>query len=98
MIPVKDFKREVTEWAEEIGIRPREIHVRAMKRKWASCSSKGRLSFSFTLLSQPPEFRAYAVVHELLHLRYPQHTKVFKLLLSAHLKKKGILMDPVHPL
>ena len=91
MIPTKDFKREVIHWAKDIGVQPKEIHVRAMKRKWASCSSKGRLTFSFALLNKLPEFRAYVIVHELLHLRYPTHGKLFRSLLSAHLNKKGIV-------
>ena len=35
MIPVPDFKREVLNWAEDIGVEPKEIHVREMRRKWA---------------------------------------------------------------
>ena len=33
MIPVKDFKNEVINWAEDIGVEPKEIHVREMKKK-----------------------------------------------------------------
>lgn len=90
MIPVKDFKKEVIRWAAEIGVEPREIHVRPMRRKWASCSSRGRLSFSYALLDQPKDKRSYAIVHELLHLRYPSHNKIFKRALSAYLSRRGI--------
>jgi len=95
MIPVKDFKREVTNWAEDIGVQPKEIHVREMTRKWASCSSRGRLTFSYGLLNRSEAVRAYAVVHELLHLRYPNHNKMFKNLLKAYLSKKRIDVDSV---
>lgn len=90
MIMVSEFKREVMEWAEEIGVKPKEIQVRPMRKKWASCSTKGRLSFSYELLSQPKEFRAYVIVHELLHLRYKTHSKRFNALIKAYLFKKGI--------
>ena len=90
MIPVKDFKKEVIKWAEEIGVEPREIHVRPMRKKWASCSSRGRLSFSYALLAQPEDVRSYAIVHELLHLKYPTHNKLFKRALSAYLSRSGI--------
>ena len=90
MIPVQDFKTEVLNWAEEIGVEPKEIHVREMKRKWASCSSKGRLTFSYALLNKTVEERSTAIVHELLHLRYETHNKMFKSLLSTHLSRKGI--------
>lgn len=90
MIPVKDFKREVLNWAEEIGVKPKEIQVRPMTKKWASCSSRGRLSFSYEVLNQPSEVRAKIIVHELLHLKYPTHNKMFKLLLTSYLRKNGI--------
>ena len=78
---------EARAWARRIGVedRIREIHVRPLKRKWASCSSKGRLTFDTELLSQPARFRAEVIVHELLHLRIPKHGKVFRALLKAYL-------------
>ena len=84
MVPAELFRSEVQVWARRIGVEPKEIHVRPMKRKWASCSTKGRLSFSTDLLSQPADFRAEVIVHELLHLLVPDHGKVFKALLRAH--------------
>ena len=30
------FKADVRRWAELIGVEPKEIHLRPMKRKWAS--------------------------------------------------------------
>lgn len=84
---VEDFKKEVLKLAEEIGVEPKEIHIREMKRKWASCSSKGRLSFSFELLDQPKKKRVEAVIHELLHLKYSNHGEMFQSLLKAHLEK-----------
>jgi hypothetical protein len=61
-----------------------------MTRKWASCSSKGRLTFSFELLNKPEDFRAKVIVHELLHLKYPNHNKMFTSLLTAYLSRRGI--------
>ena len=90
MIPVVDFKKEIRDWADMIGVKPREIHVRKMTRKWASCSSRGRLTFSYALLNRSFAVRAKAIVHELLHLRYPSHNKMFKSLLNSYLGKKGI--------
>jgi len=88
MIDVSQLKEEVWRWAEKIGVSPKEVHVRKMRRKWASCSSKGRLTFSYDLLAQPEDFRDYVIVHELLHLRYPNHGKMFKTLLKMYLKSQ----------
>jgi hypothetical protein len=78
MITVRDFKKEVLHLAEEMSVSPKEIHVRPMRRKWASCSSKGRLTFAYALLSEPADVRTKAIVNELLHMKYPNHGKMFK--------------------
>lgn len=77
------FRARVAEWAVKLGVEPAEVHLRAMRRKWASCSSRGRLTFDTGLLRQPRDFVDYVIVHELLHLRVPNHGKLFKSLFSA---------------
>lgn len=89
MISKEEFKREVIRWADKIKVEPKEIQIRKMKNKWASCSSKGRLTFSTDLLFQNEEFIKEVIIHELLHLRYPNHNKIFKVLLKKYLKSGG---------
>lgn len=78
----QEFKTFVYQLAQEIGVSHRisSIHLRKMKTKIASCSSKGRLSFDPDILGLPFERRKEIIIHELLHLRYPNHGKMFKLL------------------
>ena len=83
----EEFKQDVRTWAAEVGVNPKEIHLRKMKRKWASCSSKGRLTFDPSLLGEPEEVRSRAILHELLHLRYPNHGRMFRLLLDTYLRR-----------
>lgn len=78
MIAANDFKQEVTNWAEQVGVAVKEIHVRQMKRKWGSCSSRGRLTFNSEILSLPHNERLEKVLHELLHLKYPNHGPLFR--------------------
>ena len=85
LIPTDLLKAEVRAWADRIGVEVREIHIRPMKRKWASCSTGGRLTFDTALLVEPPEFRTEVIVHELLHLRIGNHGKLFRSLLRAYL-------------
>jgi|SRR5215218_4653108 len=79
------LRSEVEAWAKRIEVEPRDVHIRPMKRKWASCSSAGRLTFNTALIKEPSAFRAEVIVHELLHLKVPNHGRVFKALLRAHL-------------
>jgi len=90
-VPRDILVAEVHAWARRLGVEGRihEIHVRPMKRKWASCSSRGRLTFDVDLLRQPADFRARVIVHELLHLRLPNHGPLFRRLLEAYLHSYG---------
>jgi predicted metal-dependent hydrolase len=79
------FKAEVRRWATRIGVDVTEIHVRLMKRKWASASTRGRLTFDVGLLDRSQDQRAEAIVHELVHLKVPNHGPVFRNLVRAYL-------------
>jgi predicted metal-dependent hydrolase len=85
IVPAQVFRAEVMTWAKRIGVEPKEIRIRLMKNKWASCSSNGRLTFNSELLHEPAAFRREAIVHELLHLKIPNHNKLFKSLMRAYL-------------
>ena len=89
VVPADVFKAEVKAWADRIGVEVAEIHLRSMKHKWGSCSSSGRLTFDRELLYQPARFRAEIIVHELLHLKIPNHGRVFRALLTSHLARWG---------
>ena len=75
------------EWAHRIGVQPAEIHIRDMTRKWASCSSRGRLTFDIDLLQQPADFRDEVIVHELVHMKVPGHGKLFRNLVRSYLAR-----------
>jgi predicted metal-dependent hydrolase len=79
------FKSQVAHWAGRIRVKPRQVRLQKMRRKWASCSTAGTVSFSLDLLAQPAPFREYVIVHELLHLKVPNHGKLFKTLLRAYI-------------
>jgi predicted metal-dependent hydrolase len=85
MIAPEKFKNEVHRWADTIGIPIKEIHLRPMKKKWGSCSPRGRLTFDSGILEEPNGKRAEITVHELLHIKYPNHGKMFQLLLKTYL-------------
>ena len=73
--------------ANIINVRPNEIQIRKMKRKWGSCSSKGRLTFNLSLLDKNNDFIREVIIHELLHLRYEKHDKLFNNILKIYMEK-----------
>jgi predicted metal-dependent hydrolase len=80
-----DFAQRTREWAERLGVPVRAVTVRKMRNKWASCSTAGRLTFDESLLTKTRELQDYVIVHELLHVSVPNHGKLWKSLMRAHL-------------
>ncbi len=79
------LKIRVMEWATQLDVPIHSVTVRPMKNKWASCSNSGRLTFDEALIGMPPHLQDYVIVHELLHFRVPNHGKLWKSLMHAHL-------------
>lgn len=65
------------EKAEIIRKKVRAISVRDTKSRWGSCSSDGKLSFSWRLIFAPPEALDYVVAHEVAHLKHLDHSQRF---------------------
>jgi predicted metal-dependent hydrolase len=80
-----EFKERVRVWAERLGVRVTSISVRPMTTKWASYSTTGRLTFDALLLDLRKELQDYVITHELLHFHAPNHGKLWKSVMRAHL-------------
>jgi predicted metal-dependent hydrolase len=79
------FKRRVRGWANKLDTRVISISVRPMTTKWASYSTTGRLTFDASLLELREELQDYVIAHELLHFHAPNHGRLWKSLMRAHL-------------
>lgn len=79
------FKARVLEWADKLDVNVCSLAVRPMRNKWASCSTAGNLSFNAELISLDRDLADYVIVHELLHFFVPNHGKLWKSLMRAHL-------------
>ena len=79
-----DLRQRVTYWSERLRVAAPRVRIRDMSRKWGSCSTAGTITLATDLSSQDVEFQNFVIAHELLHLRVPNHGKLFKALMSAH--------------
>ena len=81
----RQFRTRAHYWARRVGVKPKRIGIQSMNSKWASCSTKGYVTFSSQLLDMDREFGEYVIVHELLHMTIPNHSKLFKSLMGIHM-------------
>jgi len=67
----------VDELALANGFEYGRLSFRNQKSRWGSCSSNGNLSFNARLLFCSPDACRYVLIHELVHLEYPNHSPRF---------------------
>jgi predicted metal-dependent hydrolase len=65
------------EEAQRLGVVYQRIRIGGQRTLWGSCSPRGTLSFNWRLMLAPLEVLDYVVVHELCHLRVPDHSRRF---------------------
>jgi len=80
-----ELRAMVREWAVRMGVQPKRITLRAMTRKWGSCSSRDNVTLNTALCYVPRRLAEYVIVHELAHLIELNHGPKFKALMDAYL-------------
>ena len=73
--PVLD--RQIAALANRIGADPREVHIRDLGYRWASCNKRRHLYFHWRVAMLPHSMIEYLVAHELVHLVERRHTPAF---------------------
>ena len=81
------LKRRVDVWVVKLRVMPRVVRVQRMTRKWGSCSTAGTVTLAIDLDEESNAFQDFVIVHELLHLKVPNHGKLFKALMAAHIPR-----------
>ena len=59
------------------GYSPTSVRITNATGRWGSCNHKGGLNFSWRLIQAPLSIVDYVIVHELVHLRQPDHSPKF---------------------
>lgn len=60
-----------------LGRKFNKIAIRDTRSRWGSCSSAGRLMFSWRLVMAPPEVLDYVAAHEVAHLEEMNHSPTY---------------------
>jgi predicted metal-dependent hydrolase len=63
--------------AARTGLSVERVTVRNQRSRWGSCSRSARIALNFRLIQMPPDVREYILLHELMHLRHPNHSRRF---------------------
>ncbi|WP_420012586.1 M48 family metallopeptidase [Tateyamaria sp.] len=64
-------------FAARLGRSYSGISIRDTRSRWGSCSSAGRLMYSWRLIMAPPAVLDYVAAHEVAHLSQMNHSSAF---------------------
>ena len=72
-----DLERASRHFAERLGLAVKQVSIRDPSSRWGSCTSDGKLSFSWRIMMAPPAVIDYLVAHEVAHLKEMNHGAKF---------------------
>jgi predicted metal-dependent hydrolase len=78
------FQARLEFWISRTRLKPPRVRFRYMTRFWAVCRCDNSITFSTALLDQPVAFQDVVIVHELVHLRIPDHSEYFWRVLALY--------------
>ena len=56
---------------------PGKVEIRELPTRWASCTPSGNIYFNWKCVMAPIVVLDYLIVHELVHLEHPNHSRAF---------------------
>lgn len=71
------IQERVNYYSQKVGREPALIKIMELGAHWASCTPKKYVNFHWKCVMAPKKIIDYLIVHELTHLKYPQHTRQF---------------------
>ena len=80
----------LSELAARYGFTYNRVSIKHNASNWGSCSTKGNINLNLSIMRLPEILQDYVLLHELCHLRHPDHGNGFHLLLE-HLLTDHIL-------
>jgi predicted metal-dependent hydrolase len=71
------LSRRLKPWTRRMGLEPRSIDVRDLGYRWGSLGKHDAIHFHWATIQLPPTLVDYVIVHELAHIREPNHSPAF---------------------
>lgn len=69
--------KRIAPWAQRMEVEVAGLRVRPLGYRWGSCTTVGKLNIHWAAMQLAPDLIDYVLVHELAHVRHPDHSSDF---------------------
>jgi predicted metal-dependent hydrolase len=67
------LRKRVAPWAQRMSTEVTGLRVLPLGYRWGSCAADGKVNVHWATMQLPPDLIDYVLVHELVHVRHPDH-------------------------
>lgn len=74
---IRVFQERLSWFMPISGVKPDSLKLSNARKRWGSCSARGKIHLNWRLIMAPGEIIDYVVVHEMIHVKEKNHSKKF---------------------
>lgn len=74
---LKKIQERATYYENILGVQAQSIQMKTQHKRWGTCTPEGNIYINWRIAMAPIKIIDYIVVHELAHLRIPEHNAAF---------------------
>ena len=86
-LSIRVLKCRLDKWSDQMQLHPQKVIFKKQKSQWGSCSTTGSLSLNWKLIVAPLAVIDYVIIHELSHLKYPNHSVAFWTFVNTYFQR-----------
>ena len=76
-VAARELPARCMEFARRHGLDVARVAVRNQRSRWGACSPRRVITLNWRLIQMPASVSDYVLLHELMHLRQPNHSRQF---------------------
>lgn len=74
---IKKIHERARYYENLLGVDAKSIQLKTQHKRWGTCTPEGNIYLNWRIVMAPMQVINYVIVHELTHLRIPEHNQAF---------------------
>lgn len=74
---IKKVQERASYYESLLGAEAKSIQLKTQHKRWGTCTPEGNIYLNWRIVMAPIQVIDYVIVHELTHIRIPEHNQTF---------------------